>query len=52
MNYMKTYHKGEGGELDLENGEKVEVSRRKPARWKLSGGYTAKSDLLNCPALL
>lgn len=29
MNYMKTYHKGEGGELDLENGEKVEVSRRK-----------------------
>ncbi|MFN5364754.1 MAG: LytR/AlgR family response regulator transcription factor [Bacteroidota bacterium] len=29
MNYMKTYHKGEGGELDLENGERVEVSRRK-----------------------
>jgi two-component system, LytTR family, response regulator len=29
MNYMKTYIKGEGGYLVLENGETVEVSRRK-----------------------
>lgn len=29
MNYMKTYVKGEGGYLILENGENIEVSRRK-----------------------
>jgi two-component system, LytTR family, response regulator len=29
MNYMKTYIKGEGGYIMLENGESVEVSRRK-----------------------
>ncbi|MEZ4919008.1 MAG: LytTR family DNA-binding domain-containing protein [Saprospiraceae bacterium] len=29
MNYMKTYVKGEGGYLVLENGETIEVSRRK-----------------------
>jgi two-component system LytT family response regulator len=29
MNYMKTYIKGEGGYLVLENGETIEVSRRK-----------------------
>lgn len=29
MNYMKTYIKGEGGYLVLDNGETVEVSRRK-----------------------
>ncbi|MBK8555257.1 MAG: response regulator transcription factor [Lewinellaceae bacterium] len=29
MNYMKTYVKGEGGYLVLENGENIEVSRRK-----------------------
>ncbi|MCC6462635.1 MAG: response regulator transcription factor [Saprospiraceae bacterium] len=31
MNYMKTYIKGEGGYLVLENGETIEVSRRKKA---------------------
>lgn len=31
MNYMKTYIKGEGGYLILENGETIEVSRRKKA---------------------
>ncbi len=31
MNYMKTYTKGEGGYLILENGETIEVSRRKKA---------------------
>ena len=31
MNYMKTYIKGEGGYLILENGESIEVSRRKKA---------------------
>ncbi|TNE64674.1 MAG: response regulator transcription factor [Bacteroidetes bacterium] len=31
MNYMKTYVKGEGGYLILENGENIEVSRRKKA---------------------
>ncbi len=31
MNYMKTYIKGEGGYLKLENGETIEVSRRKKA---------------------
>ncbi|MCC6412264.1 MAG: response regulator transcription factor [Saprospiraceae bacterium] len=29
MNYMKTYIRGEGGYLILENGESIEVSRRK-----------------------
>lgn len=31
MNYMKTYIKGEGGYLVLENDENIEVSRRKKA---------------------
>ncbi|MBK9338888.1 MAG: LytTR family transcriptional regulator [Lewinellaceae bacterium] len=31
MNFMKTYIKGEGGYLKLENGDTVEVSRRKKA---------------------
>ncbi len=31
MNFMKTYIKGEGGYLKLENGETIEVSRRKKA---------------------
>ena len=29
MNFMKTYFKGEGGYLVLDNGETIEVSRRK-----------------------
>lgn len=31
LNYMKTYIRGEGGYLILENGETIEVSRRKKA---------------------
>lgn len=31
MNFMKTYIKGEGGYLKLENGDTIEVSRRKKA---------------------
>ena len=31
MNYMKTYIKGEGGYLILDNGDNIEVSRRKKA---------------------
>ncbi|HPI09315.1 MAG TPA: LytTR family DNA-binding domain-containing protein, partial [Saprospiraceae bacterium] len=29
MNFMKTYIKGEGGYLIMENGDSIEVSRRK-----------------------
>ena len=31
MNFMKTYIKGEGGYLVMDNGDNIEVSRRKKA---------------------